>query len=199
MEETSHSSPNETLKSNFVSAANQITQLYTQAINLQKKSYERGHNYAIKDVISWVTKNSGQDRKISADSLLNFLKQKLEESQIDEEIPNPIEFQQHEPSRQPSSGTQQNSFVNFGNRPNPFVFNGLNEHGQTNSSTQQEFFQFGASQPSFQPQQPFTSNENHHQNGELKKRPFEAPSSMDLTYAYPEQSQKRSKTRRGTT
>src|SRR5690242_18426937 len=67
------------LKTSFVGAANQITQLYTNALNFQKQAYVHGYNQANRDTLEFILKRYGANNaSIPADELLEFLKNKLE-------------------------------------------------------------------------------------------------------------------------
>jgi len=187
-----------TLKTSFVGAANQITQLYTNSLNFQKQAYAHGYNQATRDTLEFVLKNySSNVRTIPTDDLLEYLKNKLEQnkttfdhsngpkSEVDSDIPS---NESPSPSNAP--------FFKFDNGFTPS--NARNSNGGTNVpfpfTTQTSF-----SQPSvftFVPPQSTPSSHTSQQNNSFvndnKKRGFEIPTnSMD--YCYPDQFYKKSR------
>jgi len=187
------------LKTTFVGAANQITQLYTNSLHFQKQAYVHGYNQSTRDTLEFLLKNySTNSRTIPINELLDYLKNKLEEnsspvgsshnpkSEVDVEIP------------ESESTRPIGTFYKFDN--------GLASSSKRAHSTVGNNFSFAHSQIptspfSFIPPEdsihttPSTPQDLHHiffTNDSLKKRNFEIPSSS-MDYCFPEQSYKKSR------
>ncbi len=68
------------LKASFVSAANHLTQLYTNSMHAQKQSFTQGYNKATREVMEWLVKNCNNKSVINVEELMDHLKIKLEAS-----------------------------------------------------------------------------------------------------------------------
>eukprot|EP01114_Cavostelium_apophysatum_P012608 TRINITY_DN2862_c0_g1_i1.p1 TRINITY_DN2862_c0_g1~~TRINITY_DN2862_c0_g1_i1.p1 ORF type:complete len:236 (-),score=36.86 TRINITY_DN2862_c0_g1_i1:58-765(-) len=64
------------LKTSFVGAANQLTQLYTNSLSFQKEAFVHGYDKSTAETIEWVLKNSANNgnKNVSVDDLLLFLR-----------------------------------------------------------------------------------------------------------------------------
>jgi len=191
------------LKTSFVGAANQITQLYTNALNFQKQSYVHGYNQANRDTLEFILKRYGSNNASIPAELLEFLKNKLETNGIPFENGHAPKSEDTHPH---NSETRQNApFFKFDNGFSP---SGRTPHEMEMPATGPGFVfvppqqQNGQSQPSFN----FMPNNavpqmNHMQNpsgqdphtvftgashdSNMKKRQFEVPSNS-MEYSYPE-------------
>jgi len=118
-----------TLKSSFVGAANHITQLYTNSLNLQKQSYSHGYNQSTRETLEFLKHHNG--RNIPTEELMEYLKNKLER--------NTIPFENHQKNE------MENPFKNGGM---PFAFE------QRPPQEEQTIFHFTANSTAAPPLQP---------------------------------------------
>jgi len=153
------------LKTSFVGAANQITQLYTNSLNFQKQSYTQGYNQATRDILEFIIKNYSQNtRTIPVENLIEFLKNKVDSPK------NPFDLN----FSGPKSEVEQDMVNDGRNVPNMFFSFLPPENPQVQQTTQDL------------PNTIFT------QDMPIKKRQFETPTnSMD--YCYPDQFYKKSR------
>jgi hypothetical protein len=72
-------SPEKVLRSSFVGAANQLTQLYTQSLNITKQAYSRGYAKGIYETLEFVLRKAEAEKTQSIDisTLVGFLKERI--------------------------------------------------------------------------------------------------------------------------
>lgn len=76
-----------TLYSSFVSAANAVSQLYSQAVSQQRKASAQASRQALERVVAWlVAQNPGSDF-VSKTAMLHFLQQEYESIEGGENLP----------------------------------------------------------------------------------------------------------------
>jgi len=210
------------LKTSFVGAANQITQLYTNSLNFQKQAYVHGYNQATRDALEFVLKHySPNTRTIPIDNLLEHLKNKLEEnrapfnnadgpkSEVDNDIPTnegrqstPSSFFKFDNGFTPSNGRSNSSMGT--SMSTGFNFDTMNEQRTHPIEQQQDsihnVFNFLPPEgnpiplpPQLQPHSPQDpQNVFNNQDLGMKKRHFEIPTNS-MDYCYPEQFYKKSR------
>lgn len=94
-----------TLYSSFVSAANSVSQLYTQAVQQQRKSAATASRQTLERVICYVLKESAENGTLTASTLLQYLQQEYESVDSLEPTaqPNPVYHFVPVPSQVPGS------------------------------------------------------------------------------------------------
>lgn len=95
-----------TMYSTFCSAANSLSQLYSQALSHQKLSFLSGERHGLEKLYQWISKQHGEGLRVTSDDILAYIQAELE-SYVEEPSMTPRTSQQH---------TQQS--------PNPFTNSG---------------------------------------------------------------------------
>ena len=67
-----------TLYTSFSSAANGISQLYTQSLNQQRKAYCLGARHVAEKVVQWLEAEHGGEQSVSTNELVALLRLELE-------------------------------------------------------------------------------------------------------------------------
>lgn len=67
-----------TLYASFSSAANGISQLYTQSLNQQRKAYCLGARHVAEKVVQWLEAEHSTDQNVSTNELVTLLRRELE-------------------------------------------------------------------------------------------------------------------------
>ena len=67
-----------TLYASFSSAANGISQLYTQSLNQQRKAYCLGARHVAEKVVQWLEAEHSTEQSVSTNELVTLLRRELE-------------------------------------------------------------------------------------------------------------------------
>lgn len=199
------------LKSSFVGAANQLTQLYTSSLNYQKQAFYQGYNRSTRDTLEWAIKQSQNKSSISVTDLLEYLRTReppLDATKRMTEEVHSLRGETNTRSTTSNPSEQFDMFSNSGsfsfafgnppnsptmnaNPPNPFGF--MQSEPRTHSPTDSAFF---ASNPSNinhpSATLPPVNNQGYYVNNDNKKRMFDYPTSS-MEYSFPDQLSKKNK------
>ncbi|KAI7737075.1 hypothetical protein M8C21_008771 [Ambrosia artemisiifolia] len=98
-----------TMHSTFCSAANSLSQLYSQAMAHQKLSFLSGERHALEKLYQWIIKQQGEGLRVTSDDILAYIQAELE-CYVDEPSMTPRSLhQQHSQATGPSPGPFTNS------------------------------------------------------------------------------------------
>ena len=61
----------------FCSAANSLSQLYTQGMNNQKLSFQAGERHALDKIYQWICNTQQAGSRVTTDDLLSYLQTEL--------------------------------------------------------------------------------------------------------------------------
>ncbi|PRQ24602.1 hypothetical protein RchiOBHm_Chr6g0274261 [Rosa chinensis] len=62
----------------FCSAANSLSQLYTQAMNHQKLSFQAGERHALDKIYQWICRQQEEGSRVATGDILNYLQNELD-------------------------------------------------------------------------------------------------------------------------
>lgn len=165
----------EKLKSTFVGAANHLTQLYTQSLNLQKQSYSKGYGRAMLETLDFVLKQANESKSpnISVNILIPFLKEKIFSQQNETE-----EVSSMNTSTSPTTNTKRSE------HENSMIQTNLNPNELLHSSSQ--IFQSSSTSSTS-----FSQNRNENLSSSHSIEPqssngfqFDAPSNTDTNLPF---------------
>ncbi|KAF5779948.1 hypothetical protein HanRHA438_Chr11g0480531 [Helianthus annuus] len=98
-----------TMHSTFCSAANSLSQLYSQAMSHQKLSFLSGERHGlVEKLYQWISKQQGEGMRVTSDDILAYIQAELE-SYVEEPSMTPRNFHQ-----QHNQATSANPFTNSG-------------------------------------------------------------------------------------
>ncbi|MQL75581.1 hypothetical protein Taro_007944 [Colocasia esculenta] len=97
-----------TIYSTFCSAANSLSQLYTQAMNQQKITFQAGERHGMEKVCNWILRQEEEGRRLSAADIVAFLQNELDYGGDDSQ------HQHSQPNMHFINPTSQGSSVLFG-------------------------------------------------------------------------------------
>ncbi|CAI9301747.1 unnamed protein product [Lactuca saligna] len=85
-----------TMYSTFCSAANSLSQLYSQALSHQKLSFLSGERHGLEKLYQWISKQHGEGLRVTSDDILAYIQAELE-SYVEEPsmTPRTLQTQQH--------------------------------------------------------------------------------------------------------
>ncbi|KAL3504535.1 hypothetical protein ACH5RR_034376 [Cinchona calisaya] len=87
--------------STFCSAANSLSQLYTQAMNQQKLSFQAGERHGLEKLYQWILRQQEGGSRVTTSDVLNYLQAELDYSGEEPPIsPRTLGHQQHLQSAQ---------------------------------------------------------------------------------------------------
>ncbi|KAM0009016.1 hypothetical protein Hdeb2414_s0099g00792891 [Helianthus debilis subsp. tardiflorus] len=69
-----------TMYANFSSAANSLSQLYSQAISQQKLCFLSGERHGLEMLYQWISKQHAEGLRVTADDILAYIQAELESS-----------------------------------------------------------------------------------------------------------------------
>ncbi|KAI3981554.1 hypothetical protein MKX01_007474 [Papaver californicum] len=97
-----------TMYTSFCNAANSLSQLYTQAMNQQKLSFQAGERHAQEKLYQWIVRQHEEGSRVMTPDILNYLQNELD---YGAEEPHPmsprLQTQQH--YQQPPTNISMNS------------------------------------------------------------------------------------------
>ncbi|XP_076900552.1 uncharacterized protein LOC143554740 [Bidens hawaiensis] len=109
-----------TMHSTFCTAANSLSQLYSQAMAHQKLSFLSGERHGLEKLYQWISKQQGEGLRVTSDDVLAYIQGELElyveepsmaqrslHQQQHSQASNPSPFTNSGPSNVPSGGDQQ--------------------------------------------------------------------------------------------
>ncbi|KAK3211611.1 hypothetical protein Dsin_016317 [Dipteronia sinensis] len=67
-----------TMYTTFCSAANSLSQLYTQAMNHQRLSFQAGERHAMEKLYQWILRQQEEGSRVSTVDIVNYLQNELE-------------------------------------------------------------------------------------------------------------------------
>ncbi|KAK6940059.1 hypothetical protein RJ641_029590 [Dillenia turbinata] len=67
-----------TMYATFCSAANSLSQLYTQAMNHQKLSFQAGERHGLEKLYQWILRQQEEGSRVSTFDILNYLQNEIE-------------------------------------------------------------------------------------------------------------------------
>ncbi|KAJ7974013.1 Holocarboxylase synthetase [Quillaja saponaria] len=67
-----------TMYASFCSAANSLSQLYTQAMNHQKQSFQAGERHGLEKLYQWIWRQQEGGSRVTAVDILNYIQNELE-------------------------------------------------------------------------------------------------------------------------
>uniref|UniRef100_A0A2P2JQF5 Uncharacterized protein LOC105139508 n=1 Tax=Rhizophora mucronata TaxID=61149 RepID=A0A2P2JQF5_RHIMU len=88
-----------TMYASFCSAANSLSQLYTQAMNHQKLSFQAGERHGLEKLYQWILRQQEEGSRVATVDILSYVQNELEYS-IDEPSMSPRAPHQHQNSQQ---------------------------------------------------------------------------------------------------
>ncbi|KAI6699716.1 hypothetical protein NL676_014040 [Syzygium grande] len=77
------------LYSSFCSAANSLSQLYTQAMNHQRLSFQAGERHALEKLYQWILRQQEEGSRVSTIDIIAYLQNELDYP-ADEALTHPI-------------------------------------------------------------------------------------------------------------
>ncbi|GAB4845181.1 hypothetical protein Ancab_038587 [Ancistrocladus abbreviatus] len=89
-----------TMYASFCSAANSLSQLYTQAMNHQKLSFQTGERHGLEKLYQWIIRQQEAGSRVTAIDILNYLQGELDYCG-DEPSMSPRATLQHQHSQPP--------------------------------------------------------------------------------------------------
>ncbi|KAI3750619.1 hypothetical protein L2E82_21309 [Cichorium intybus] len=110
-----------TMYSTFCSAANSLSQLYSQALSHQKLSFLSGERHGLEKLYQWISKQHGEGLRVTSDDILAYIQAELE-SYVEEPSMTPRNVQQNQQHTQAA-----NPFTNSGSsseqqQPRSYIF-----------------------------------------------------------------------------
>jgi len=89
-----------TMYASFCSAANSLSQLYTQAMNHQKFSFQAGERHGLEKLYHWIRRQQEEGSRVATVDILNYVQNELdycaEESSMSPRAP--VQHQQSQPA-----------------------------------------------------------------------------------------------------
>ncbi|KAG9456835.1 hypothetical protein H6P81_001343 [Aristolochia fimbriata] len=100
-----------TMYTTFCSAANSLSQLYTQAMNQQKLAFQAGERHAMEKLYQWILRQHEEGSRVSGADLVSYLQHELdygaEEASMSPRMP--FQHQHHQPTMHFSNSSTQNA------------------------------------------------------------------------------------------
>ncbi|XP_015073675.1 uncharacterized protein LOC107017903 [Solanum pennellii] len=94
-----------TMYSTFSSAANSLSQLYSQALNQQKLSFQAGERHGLEKMYQWILRQQEGGSRVTTADMMNYLQSELDYSGEDHSMsPRPPQNQHSQPMLFPNSG-----------------------------------------------------------------------------------------------
>ncbi|XP_020598111.1 uncharacterized protein LOC110037745 [Phalaenopsis equestris] len=90
-----------TLYSTFCSAANSLSQLYTQAMNHQKVAFQAGERQALEKLYQWIIKQHEEDSRVTAADIVAHIEKEIDYGGDDAAISPRLHFQHQFPQTTP--------------------------------------------------------------------------------------------------
>ncbi|CAH1446137.1 unnamed protein product [Lactuca virosa] len=101
-----------TMYSTFCSAANSLSQLYSQALSHQKLSFLSGERHGLEKLYQWISKQHGEGLRVTSDDILAYIQAELE-SYVEEPSMTPRTLQtQQQQQQQHTQSPSANPFTN---------------------------------------------------------------------------------------
>eukprot|EP00268_Persea_americana_P004828 TRINITY_DN1156_c0_g2_i1.p1 TRINITY_DN1156_c0_g2~~TRINITY_DN1156_c0_g2_i1.p1 ORF type:complete len:245 (-),score=45.12 TRINITY_DN1156_c0_g2_i1:573-1205(-) len=183
-----------TMHSTFCSAANSLSQLYTQAMSQQKLAFQAGERHGLEKLYNWILRQNEEGSRVTGADLVAYLQNELDYSGEDASMSPRLQFQhQHSqptvhsmnPSVQVSSGSIGQATVGQGHQSwhsdqtkNPVFSNALSSPVRWSLQPFQ-LAQGGGYQSNVLPNGNPMSR-NHEANLPHQNRDFNTDSSMDM-------------------
>ncbi|XP_038976194.1 uncharacterized protein LOC103696971 [Phoenix dactylifera] len=101
-----------TLYSTFCSAANSLSQLYTQAMNQQKISFQAGERHALEKVYQWILRQHEEGSRVNIDDILTYIQNEMDYGGEDAIVSPRLQFQHQHPHLQTAM-----HFTNLNSQP----------------------------------------------------------------------------------
>ncbi|XP_068648744.1 uncharacterized protein [Aristolochia californica] len=100
-----------TMYTTFCSAANSLSQLYTQAMNQQKLSFQAGERHAMEKFYQWILRQHEEGSRVSGADLVAYLQHELDYSGEEASMSPRMQFQHHhhQPTTHFSNSSSQNA------------------------------------------------------------------------------------------
>ncbi|XP_055833952.1 uncharacterized protein LOC129902638 [Solanum dulcamara] len=94
-----------TMYSTFCSAANSLSQLYSQALNHQKLSFQAGERHGLEKMYQWILRQQEGGSRVTTADMMNYLQSELDYSGEDHSMsPRPLQNQHSQPMHFANSG-----------------------------------------------------------------------------------------------
>ncbi|XAR62247.1 hypothetical protein NMG60_11016936 [Bertholletia excelsa] len=87
-----------TVYSTFCSAANSLSQLYTQAMNQQKLTFQAGERHGLEKVYQWILRQQEGGSRVNTADILSYLQAELDYCGEEPSMMSPREPPQHQPA-----------------------------------------------------------------------------------------------------
>lgn len=87
-----------TMYSTFCSAANSLSQLYTQAMNQQKLTFVAGERHGLEKLFQWISRQHGEGVRVTTDDILAYIQTELDVC-VEEPSMSPIATMQNQHSQ----------------------------------------------------------------------------------------------------
>ncbi|ONK59402.1 uncharacterized protein A4U43_C08F6060 [Asparagus officinalis] len=105
------------MHSTFCSAANSLSQLYTQAMNQQKISFQAGERHGLEKVYQWILRQHEAGSRVAAADIVNHIQNELDYVVEDPPISPRLQFPHQNTGMQTSSGIFGQTSVGLAPRP----------------------------------------------------------------------------------
>ncbi|KAK9069688.1 hypothetical protein SSX86_011592 [Deinandra increscens subsp. villosa] len=116
-----------TMHSTFCTAANSLSQLYSQAMGHQKLSFLSGERHGLEKLYQWISKQQAEGFRVTSDDILTYIQAELE-SYVEEPSMTPRSLQQqHTQTTNPAPFTNSGpsnvpSGLNSDQQPRNYIF-----------------------------------------------------------------------------
>ncbi|CAH9094478.1 unnamed protein product [Cuscuta epithymum] len=101
-----------TMYSSFSSAANSLSQMYTQAMNQQKLSFQAGERHGLEKLYQWILRQQDGGSRVMMVDILNYLQHELDCYVEGDQAPPPQNHNSSYPTAFPGSVVQASSGSN---------------------------------------------------------------------------------------
>ncbi|KAJ8637758.1 hypothetical protein MRB53_012025 [Persea americana] len=110
-----------TIYSTFCSAANSLSQLYTQAMNQQKLAFQAGERHGMEKIYQWILRQHEEGSRVAAADIVSYLQNELDYSGEDATMSPRLQHQHSQPTVHFTNPSAQVSSGSFG-QATPFHF-----------------------------------------------------------------------------
>ncbi|XXG56124.1 hypothetical protein AAC387_Pa03g3624 [Persea americana] len=103
-----------TIYSTFCSAANSLSQLYTQAMNQQKLAFQAGERHGMEKIYQWILRQHEEGSRVAAADIVSYLQNELDYSGEDATMSPRLQHQHSQPTVHFTNPSAQVSSGSFG-------------------------------------------------------------------------------------